>query len=332
MAIPTPAGYSIFVTTVSTLLGHVYDEDDVESVWNKVSSEDTCDSEQMIYVWTGLMPKMRLWTGARQPHQPAAQTYTVVPQPWENTYSIDRFKLDDDKFGVYYREIPDMARQSRRNPDYQLRDLVEASGVQTGTRQNGTDGLSFWNTAHPVDVYNSSAGTYVNDFTGGGVSVGGVTVGGAIGQQAITSLAEYMRTIKGEDGERLGVRMTHLMYPVTLETEVNLFLKSTFFAPPSWGAFSPVTGQVGAADNPLLKMGITPLENQFLNSNTKWYGLDLSKPRKPFTRVVREAVRMVPRMNENDPAVFDTHTFQWGEWNRECPAWGFSFLAARSGP
>lgn len=331
MATPTPANFLTFVTNTNVLLGQVYATDAVDSVWRKIADETPCSSENMLFAWTGLMPKMRLWTGARQPHQPAPQTYIVTPQPFENTYSIDRFKLDDDQFGVYYRELPDMARQAMRHPDYQIRDMIENTGVQTGARQNGLDGLSYWNTAHPVNLYDATLGTYVNDFLGG-VSIGGVTVGGALSQTSIASLAEYMMTLKGEDGERLGVRMSHLMHPPTLANEVALYLKSMFLSPPTWGAWAPATGQVGAADNPLLKMGIQPIQNDFLNNNVRWYGLDLTKPRKPFQRVVREAVRSVPRVNENDPSVFDTHTFQWGQWLRDCPAWQFSFLAARSGP
>lgn len=334
MAIPTPANFLLFVANVNVLLGQVYAADGQSTVWKQVADETPCDTEDMVFGWTGLMPKMRLWTGARQPHQPAPQTYMVTPQPFENTYSIDRFKLDDDQFGLYYRMLPDMARQAIRHPDYQLRDLIENTGVQTGTRQLGLDGLSYFNSAHPINIYDSSLGTYTNTSVGG-VSSGGanpITVGGGLSQTSIASVAEFMRTIKGEDGERLGVRPTHLMHPVTLANEVSLFLKSMFLSPPTWGAWAPATGQVGAADNPLLKMGIQPLENEWLNSNVNWYMLDLSKPRKPFQRVVREQVRSVPRVNENDDNVFNTHMFQWGQWLRDCPAWQFSWLAHKSGP
>jgi len=331
MATPNPANFNLFVTTVKTILGSLYEKDQLEAFWRQVSDETPADSEAVTFGWTGLMPKMRLWTGARQPHQPAAQTYTVIPQPFENTYSLDRFKYDDDKYDVFYRELPDMTRQAARHPSYQLRDLIENTGVQTGSRQNGLDGLTYWNQAHPINIYDSSMGTYSNDFTGGGQTIGGVLIGGVLSQTAIASAAEYQTTIKGEDGERLGIQMTHLMHPSTLQNEVDLYLKSMFFSPPSWGGYQPITGQVGAADNPLLKMGIQPLCNPFLNNATRWYGLDLSKTRKPFMRVVREAVKTVPRTAETDDNVFNNHMLQWGQWLRDCPAWQFSFLAFRSG-
>lgn len=329
----TPQGFSVFITNVNTLIGAVYDTDDVQSVWKEIATELPCTSSQLTLGWTGLMPKMRPWFGPRQPHEPNAQTYTVVMVPYENTYTIDRFHLDDDQYGIYYRMLPDLARQAKRQPDYELRDLIEGNGIYaSASRQAGFDGLSFWNTAHPIDVYNAGAGTYVNDFTGGGVSIGGVTVGGALSPTSFTSVFEYMQTIKGEDGERLGVKPNVLMHPPTLRAEVELILKSTFFAPPSWGAYSPIGSQVGAADNPLKRFGVEPIQNDFLSSNTKWYLMDTTKAFKPFLWVVREATQTVPRVNENDPVVFDTHKFQWGQWNRISPAWDYSFLSARSGP
>jgi phage major head subunit gpT-like protein len=329
----TPANFGAFVTNVNTMLGHFYDQDDVSSCWKMFSSEVACTSTQLTIGWTGLLRKMRLWDGPRQPQQANRQTYTIIPQPWENTLSVDRFVIDDDFAGVFYRQLPDLMRQAKRHPDYQIRDLLEASGVQSMTAiQKGPDGVAFWSTSHPVDVYNSAAGTYINDFTSGGQVVSSVTVGGQLSPTAFTSLYEYMMTIKGEDGERLGIRPNMLMHPPTLKAEVELILKSTFFAPPAWGAFASIGSQVGAADNPLRRFGVEPLQNDFLASNTKWYLFDTNHAVKPVQWVVRDPIVTVPQVNEGDYPVFNTHTFQWGQWARNAPGWGFSFLAARSGP
>jgi phage major head subunit gpT-like protein len=141
-----------------------------------------------------------------------------------------------------------------------------------------------------------------------------------------------MTTINDDQGERLGIMPTKLMHPLTLKAEVELILKSTFFAPPAWGAFASIGSQVGAADNPLRRFGVEPLSNPWLASNTKWYLLDDTKTVKPLLWIVREPVITVPRVNENDPVVFDTHMFQWGQWARNAPGWGFPYLMARGGP
>ncbi len=329
----TPASFSTFVTNANTLIGHVYDVDDVQSVYKAISTEVPCTSKIWTTGWTGLMPKMRLWDGPRQPHQPGPQTYSVTPQPWENTYSIDRFDLDDDQFDVYYRMLGDQVRQSKRHPDYQLRDLLEASGVQTATaRQAGPDGVAFFSTAHPINFYDSSLGNYINDFASGGQTVNGITVGGALSPTAFTSMYEYNTTLLGEDNERLGIMPNVLMIPPTLKAEGELILKSTFFAPPAWGAWASVTGQVGAADNPLKRFGVDLMVNYWLKSFTKYYLLDTTKPMKPMLWVVRDPVVTVPMVSENSYPVFNTHMFQWGQWARNAPGWGFSFLMSRGGP
>ncbi len=335
---PTPSNFRVFITNINTAFGAVY-ADTTDSVWPQYATEVPVTGKIFTAGWTGMMPKMRVWYGPRVTHQPAAQTYSAVPLPYEITYDIDRFDLDDDLFGIYYRMVPDMARQSKRWPNYELRDLLENSGAYTGSAQLGFDGLTYFNTAHPIDLYNSGLGTYSNDFSGGGqvvtypaVNTGGtrsVTVGGAFGPTAFATLFEYMSTLKGEDGERLGIQPSFLMHPVQLKAEVELVLRSQFFAPPSW---STITGQVGAADNPLKRFGVMPVENIFLTDSGMWYLGDGTKAFRGMTWALREAVRIVPRMNENDPVVFDEHKYLIGGWGRATAAWGFSFLMARSGP
>jgi phage major head subunit gpT-like protein len=284
------------------------------------------------------MPKARVWYGSRVVHSAAAQTYTAVPLPYEITYEMDQFHLDDDLYGAYFRWIPDMVRQTRRWMSYELRDLLENGGAYTGTAQNGFDGLSNFDTAHPVDIYNSGAGTYSNDFSGGGANVsytkanGGtvnVLTGGAFGVTAFKTLYEYMMTFKGEDGERLGIRPTMLMHPVNLKTEVEVVLKNSSFAPPAWGN---ITSQVGAADNAFRRFGVTPHMNEFLNDPQMWYLADTSRSFKPLGWGMRKAWQIVPRFAPTDPNVYDRHAMQLGGNARGMPFWTYSFLMARSGP
>lgn len=337
MSAPIPSNFRVFITNINTAFGAAY-ADTLDSVWPQFASMVPVTGSIFTAGWTGMMPKMRPWFGARVVHEPAPQTYSATPVPYEITYDIDRFHLDDDLFGIYYRMIPDMARQTARWPNYELRDLLENAGVYGNTTaQAGFDGLPYFSTAHPIDIYNAALGTYINDFTAGGQSVaypkvgGGTTsvlVGGAFGPTAFATLYEYMETLLGEDGERLGVQPNFLMHPLQLTTEVELVLKNTFFAPPAWGT---ITGQVGAADNVFRRFGVMPVCNPFLTSSTIWYLGDGSKAYRPLTWAVREAVRIVPRMNEDDPVVFDTHKYLIGGWGRAVAAWNYSWLMARSG-
>jgi phage major head subunit gpT-like protein len=340
----TPQNYAAWITTVSTRIGQLYSEMSVAETHTQWSTPETMQGSIYSAGWTGRMPKPRAWYGSRVVHEPAPQTYQVEPIPYELTYAIDRFKLDDSDVNgtsIFWRMLPDMVRQWRLQPEYELRDLLEAAGVQgTTARQAGLDGLSFWNTAHPIDIYLPgfnfgglfTAGTYCNDFTSGGQTIGGTLIGGALSPTAVTSIVAYMKQIPGEDGETLGVVPNVVMIPNTLELEANLILRAMSWAPPSWGAFAPQTGQVGAADNMLAKMGLRPLVNPYLKGTKKFYITDTNHSVRMALWITREAPAVVPRMQENDPMVFDQHKFTWGGWDRCAAGWGFSFLAARSGP
>jgi phage major head subunit gpT-like protein len=328
----SPAAFSLFKSAVNTMVGAAYQE--TPTLYQKIATVVPSGNAQTVFGWTGMLPKPRLWTGPRVVHEAAPQTYTLVNQIYEETVGINRVDLDDDQFGIYYRLLPDLARQLKRQKDYWLRDLIEASGDQASTAiQAGYDGLSFWNTAHPVDIYNAGAGTYVNDFTGGGASVTmngtPITIGGALSLTSLATMREYMSTLKAEDGEPMGLTADTIMFPSMLEMEVTTLLTAMFLAPPSYGTF---TGQVGAVDNPGRRFGLEMLKNELLVDPRKFYMLCTSKAVKPFVWSEREAVQMVPRTNPSDPIVFDENKFLWGGWGRGAPGWAFSWLAFRSGP
>jgi len=289
--------------------------------------------------WIGRMPKVRLWSGDRVYNEAAPQTYQVVPQPFELSYTVDQFDWEDDGFGVFYPMLADFALQTKKWPQYQIRDLLEATGAwASATDQAGLDGLSFFNTAHQTDIYAMTTGSvnagtaYTNDLTGG-QTINSVTVGGAFSQTAVLTLIEYMATIRAEDGERLAVTATHLMHPSTLRGEVEYVLKNMLAAASvgytTWGATQT---QVGATDNVVARMGVEPIENKDLASFTKWYLMDNSKSVRPLRWILRKAFDIVPLVSPNDPLVVNNHLFSWVGSGRGAPAWSPSWLMFRSGP
>ena len=334
----SPANFNILVSNVNLLLGQAW-MGGTDSVYQDFCMPVPSSNTQEVYFWMGRLPKMRLWTGSRVVFQAALESYVLANQTFEATLSVDRFTLDDGAGAALYNQLPMLADQARKQPDYMFRDLLENSGDQTGVRQLGLDGLTYFNTGHPVDVYNAAAGTYCNDATGGGFTAtlnkagGGttsVTVGGAFGPTAFTTLYEYMMSIKGQDGEVLGVVPNKLLINQYLKAEADLVLVSQYFSPPAWGTIS---GQVGAAESPTKKFGVTAEISARLTQPYTWYLADTGMAGvKPFIHQRREATRMTPRVSESDPAVFDSHTFLYGMWDRQAVGFGPSFLCARSGP
>lgn len=341
----TPQQFTVFVSSVNTIVAAIYADNTVPDVWTDFATEIPSESSQEVYGWIGRLPKPRQWKGPRVTVSPAAQTYTLVNRPYELTVEIDRFRLDDDQYGIYYTLLPQMAIQTKRLPNFWLRDLLENTGDFTGTAQNGYDTLTYFNTAHPIDVYSSGSGTYCNDFTSGGQSITGgipngtgsaIQVGGTFSPTSLATVAEYMLAIPGEDGEALGVMPGGLMVPSTLKMESELVVRGQFMAPPQWGVIGSGTGanatQVGAADNPLRRFGIETVVNQYLKNGSRWYLYDNTKAIKPMVWQVRVPAVFTPRVNESDPVVFDRHAYIWGTWGRVAPGWAYSYLMARSGP
>lgn len=322
-----------FFTGVETRFWTAYSN--AEQVIQKLATEYPVGTEQWVSGWIGMLDRAREWLGARVVRQPAPQTYLVPIQNFELTEGIDRFKLEDDTYGIYMPTIAMMGENMAKWPDWELRDLLQDRGSQVGTRQNGLDQLTHWNTAHPVDFYDASKGTYSNDFRGG-FTVNGINVGGALSIKAFSTLWEEIASRKSENNEALGIMADLTVVPTQLTTTAKVILNSMFFAPPQIGNIGSGSGanapNVGATDNPL--KGSTDLLTwpDLANDPTTWYQLVTKKPVKPFSWLKRQAPNFVYRIDPKDPVVFNEHMYIYGSEARGAPAWGFAWLSAISGP
>lgn len=297
-------------------------------------------SAGMVYYWSPKLNKMRLWNGPRVVQEPGLLSYPVTNQTFEGTLETDMFLIEDLQVDAFFRMLPDFMEQSRYQPDYMLRDLLENSGDQTGGRQTGMDGLAGFSLVHPQAMYQpspSGAATFINDFVGGQVvalpATGGgtvnVTVGGAFGFTPLMTMIAYMKNLKMEDNETWGVTPNLAMFHTQLEGEVNYVFNTAFNAPPAWNT---ITGLVGASENTIKRYGVMPMFNRWLKNVYTWYLVDTTRSFKPFIHQVRNATQMVPRLAPNDPIVFDRHMFTWGMWDRQAVAFGPPAFYARSGP
>lgn len=333
----TPGNLAFFFTGLQNRFWQAWGV--TQMFYPKICSEVPSSTEQELYGWIGMVEKGRRWDGARVVHTAGPQTYTLVNEPHEDTYSIDKFKLLDDSYGIYFPQVQFLGEQAAKYWDYQLRDLLQNIGTQTGTRQNGLDTLTHWNTAHPVDFYDAAKGTYSNDFTGGGMAVGGITVGGAISPNAYATLRQEMLARKSENGEALGVVPNLMMGPSQIDIVARVILQASFFSPASLGGLPSggLTGQVGNHENMLKgtadwlmvpELGTTSATN----ANQIWYLMDTTRPIKPFIHQNRQGVNWVQRIREDDPAVFDLHRYLYGWDLRGAVGWGPAWLSSRSGP
>lgn len=333
--ITSQANLAFFFSGLNTGFRAVYDSTPVE--YEKFSTVVPSDQEQMVYGMITRIDKMRVWNGPRVVNEPNPFTKTVVNLGYELTIGIDRFRLDDANGikgaqSIYWPMMQDMALQTKRWPDLQMRDLLRAQGAFTGTdAQLGLDGVSHWNVAHPTDMFYSSKPTYCNTFGTAGVTINGQLIGGTISPNAVWSIVQYRRSIPSEDGEPLGVSTTHLLHSAGLLQDVTLILKAGFYSPPTWGG---QTGQVGMLDNSTLarEYGIQSICWDLLDADpATFYLLDCGKAFKPFVWQLRQAPITVAKIAETDDNVFASHKLLWGAWARGVPTWNYPFLSSRSG-
>lgn len=337
----TPANLNLFFTGLETRFNQAFTD---APIWHQqVVTIYPSLTEQWLMGWMGMLDKLRQWKGARQVRTPAPQTYGAKIDKFELTEGIDVDKLADDTYGIYSMVAADMGMQSAKWPDFTVRDLIEGLGDYAGAQpQTGTDGLSHWNSAHPVDYYDASKGIYPNDYGTGGLTVNGITVGGAFSVNAWATVWQDMASRKNESGEKLGLQPDLSMVPTQLGFAGKVITQSAIFAPPVLtqlgGGLSPTAGSavpanapfVGAMDNPL--RGQTDLFINFdLNSAAAWYMLTTRRVIKPFGWVLRQAGTLTTRNSPTDPSVFDVNQMLMGVKARGVPVWSLPWLSSRSG-
>lgn len=123
------------------------------------------------------------------------------------------------------------------------------------------DGSAFFADAHPYNVFDSSVGTYDNDFAGAGTTLSTANI----------ALAKsYFRKIKAPNGKPLGLRMTHVLVPAALEETAKDRFEQDM-------VIQAVGSTYGAVDN-RHKGTVKIIVSDELADDSKWYPLALNKP------------------------------------------------------
>lgn len=309
--------------------------------WTTMYSAET---ENVLQGWMEMPDNMRIWDGPRVVQDPAVQTYSVQMLPWEITMGIDQFAFLFDRWGLYYPIAQRIGQKTGKLQDYALRDMLQGNGkLGTAPYSIGPDGLTFFNAAHPVDVYDASKGTVPNDFGTAGVSVGGVTVGGLFSTNAYVTMWQHQAGLVNASGEAIGVNPNRLLVPSQLHFPARVILQSMMFSPSGIGALgagnaptagSPVPANapfVGAMNNPLMGSADITMTPDLSRQPTAFYLGDTSDTMKPLGWAQHTAPTFVVRNAPQDPIVFNEHRYLFGSWAIAVPHWGMHWLMMRSG-
>jgi phage major head subunit gpT-like protein len=345
----TSANLSLFFTAMETTYNIAKSLAPV--VHPMIATTYPVTTETWANAWLTMTERLRLWSGPRYVEPLGPMVYSVPMQLFEKTAGIPRAKFEDDVHGVFSDLARQFGLQNAKWPDYELLDLIQDQGAQTGVLQNGTDGLAGFSTVHPVNYWNAALGTFPNDYTGGAVEVNGTIVGGALTQPGLTTLVQDTARRQNESGKAGGFRADKILVGSMLENTGKTLLQSSFMGAPIVGTLGTGDFPTGGSATPANSAMVGATENVLkgycdmvvwedlggsatVGNTTQdyvWYALCTKKGIMPWSWLLRNEPGFIARTNPNDSNVFDTAEFLWGtDFARGAPAWSLPTLFSRS--
>lgn len=273
-------------------------------------------TRQNVYTWLAELPGLRKWIGPKLARNIAARTYSLINDDYEDTMEISRNDLEDDLAGIYGRKAELMGDAAARWPD----DLVVAQLI-AATTTVCYDGQPFFNGSHPVDIDDTSQGTFSNLLTSR-----------TLNQANFNFAYKTMQQYKGESGKPLEVTPTMLIAGPDNRQAALEICKA--------GLIAQIAKNVAASENVAasaptnVNQGeVTPLILPRLIDDTAgaWYLVSTDRV-KPLIFQQREAPRQVMMTDPQNPVVFRERKLTWGVEARGAAGVSLPFLMLRCTP
>jgi phage major head subunit gpT-like protein len=121
-------------------------------------------SEELYPLFAGL-PGVREWIGDRVVHQLSISTFAIPNKTFEETISIARNQVEDDKLGLLTPQARELGTDAAVLPD-----LLIAQLMKNGHTALTYDGQNFFDTAHPNYTSTGAPTTVANYVSGAGPS------------------------------------------------------------------------------------------------------------------------------------------------------------------
>lgn len=273
-----------------------------QSFWDKFATEVPSNTRENHYGWIGRLPKMREWLGERVVNSISTREYTVKNKIYEATLGLKREDILDDQLGVFNMSLDMLGMQAKLWPDTILVDMLQ-NGHTAGAAYGCYDGQPYYSANHPINIDDSSAGTYSNYSS----------TGMALTAANFNAVRSAMIAWKGEDGRPLGVMPNLLVIPPLLEVAARQILQSTFIAP------AVAVGQNAAStvqSNVLTGMADILVHPYLSGQDTTWYLMDTRFPIRPFIWQLREPIHFDYKNSPTDDNVFKRREFLYGVFGR----------------
>lgn len=240
---------------------------------------ETSDGESDTYSFAQRNGRMREWIGERLVDGYSAHGFTIKNLPYERTIGLDRYKIEDDKYRTFRTDVIDLAQTSAEWPDDLLLSLIEA-----GDSSLCFDGQNFFDTDHPVNLYDLGKGTQANLLTSM-----------ALTQANYFAAKAAFKKFKRPDGTPYELVPDVLLVPDELEQKAREILTATTILQNGTGSAAPTNVAMG--DCRIVTWSR-------LTSPTTWYLLCTTRAVKPFIFQQRKAPELVIKNSANDDNVF----------------------------
>lgn len=267
----------------------------------------TSTTAEELYGFLDRVPKLRKWLGPRQVNNLIAQAYKLKNEKFEDTIGIAREHVEDDKIGLYSQRFKRLGQQSKKWPEYLVRDKLQA-----GKTELCFDGKAFFATDHWQN-YGKKSGSQANLFTNK-----------ALSRANFVAVYQAMLALKGADGEPLddfGDEVCLLVDPSNAETAHQI----------CQGELTVLTAGDGAVTNVVKKWARPVVCSTLANEPGVWYLCDTAGER-PLIFQERYAPDLILRTNPDDPHVFDMDEFLMGTRARGVAGFGLWWKMARVEP
>ena len=283
--------------------------------------QDFCElvpsgTKQNLYSWLAELPGLRKWVGPKLSRNIALRSYSLINDDHEDTFEVDRNDIEDDQLGAYGRKAELLGDAAARWPD----DLM-TSVLINGNTTLCYDGQNFFDLAHPVDIDDSSKGTYANSFTSRPLT-----------QANFNYVYAQMQQFKGESGKVLEVTPTLLITgPGNREIAMEICKGALIAQAIKNVAASENVG--GAAASNVNVGEVTPTIMPRLVDDTAgvWY-LASTDRIKPLIFQQRKPPTPVQMIDPQNPAVFRERKLTYGVEARGVGGYGLPFLMTRAVP
>lgn len=180
------------------------------------------------------------------------KSISLTPKTWQDGVAALASIIEAPDFSGWADQPAAMAAAAMSLPNTIIAGLLKANAVQE------FDGKAFFAADHPVNVFDTSKGTFDNDISGGVTRAG------------LVAAKQYFRSVKGPNGLPLGLRMTHMVVGPGDEEEAKDLLENDMLIETVGSSF----GAVQNRHKGTVKLVVMDEHDDGAN----WYGLALNKP------------------------------------------------------